>query len=142
MEKVPRNLHWFIVIIISWIYNYFQSKFCAKFILSALLTSTETIKLTKISTILMLCPGTLSFLMIDGWSLETVLLHIGGLVIHNRLGQEKIIFLTPYSLPKMTHEFEQQPHRNNPRVRPTSLTHKLEPRVWPMEMTHENDLQV
>ena len=81
----------------------------------------------------MLCPGTLLFLMKAGWSLKTVLVHIGGLVMHNRLRQEKIIFLTPYSLPKMAHKFD-------PQAWTTSLTHGNDPREWPASLTYLLDL--
>ena len=116
----------------------------------------------------MFCPSTLSFLMMAGGSLNTVFLDIGGLVRHNRLGMQKIIFLTAYSLPKITREFEQQPHENNSRVwprswthefnpwerptrmnykfnlwvGPTSLTQEFHPRVWSMKLSHELDPRI
>ena len=94
----------------------------------------------------MFCPSTLSFLMMAGGSLNTVFLDIGGLVRHNRLGMQKIIFLTAYSLPKITREFEQQPHENNSRVWPRSWTHEFNPwgnapREWTTSLTYELDLQ-
>ena len=55
-------------------------------------------------------------------------------VMHYRLRQEKNSFFTAYSLPRLTLE-------NDKWMWPTRMINEFQPRVWPTSLTHKDNLR-
>ena len=64
--------------------------------------------------------------------LTIILLHIGGLAMHSRLGQNKNSYSRAYALPRMTYGFYHKFSKNDPKVwttiRTTKMTHEFDTR--------------